>query len=42
MGPETVVLRLGYHQGFNIFNMFGLGDPDTQKSKEYTAEEARP
>lgn len=30
-----VVLRLGYHEGF------GLGDPDTQESKEYTAEKAR-
>lgn len=45
--PEThnddafVVLRLGYDQGFNIFNLFGLGDLDTQEPKEYTAEEAR-
>ena len=34
------VLRLGYHQGFNIFNMFVLGDPDTQEAKKYTAEQA--
>jgi hypothetical protein len=41
--PEThnddafLVLRLGYDQGFNIFNMFGLGE----EPMEYTTEEAR-
>jgi hypothetical protein len=36
-----LVLRLGYYQGFNIFDLFGLGDPDTPDSEEAAAEEAR-
>jgi len=45
--PETpnedflLVLRLGYYQGFNIFDLFGFGDPDTPESEEAAAEEAR-
>ena len=45
--PETpnqdslFVLRLGYYQGFNIFDLFGLGDPDIPESEEAAAEGAR-
>jgi hypothetical protein len=34
---SLLVLRLGYHQGFNIFDLFGLGDPDTPESEEVAA-----
>jgi len=43
--PERVnedtllVLRLSYAQGFNIFDLFGLGDPATAESEEVVAEE---
>jgi hypothetical protein len=29
-----LVLTLGYYQGFNICNLFGLGDPDNPESEE--------
>lgn len=38
---SLLVLRLGYYQGFNIFDLFGLGDPDTPESEEAAAEKAR-
>jgi hypothetical protein len=31
------MFRLGYHQGFNIFDLFSLGDLDTLESKEVAA-----
>lgn len=34
------VVRIGYYNGFNILNLFGLGDPDPE-SEEDVAEEAR-
>lgn len=37
---SLLVLRLGYYQGFNIFDLFGLGDPDTPESEEVAAEKA--
>ncbi len=45
--PETpnedflLVLRLGYYQGFNIFDLFGFGDPDTLEFEEAATEEAK-
>ena len=45
--PETpnedafFVLRLGYHQGFNICDLFGLGEQDIPVSDEAASEEAR-
>jgi hypothetical protein len=45
--PETpnedflLILRLGYYQGFNIFNLFGFRDLDTLESKEAAIEAAR-
>jgi hypothetical protein len=35
------VVRIGYQQGYNIFNLLGLGDPDTPEPEEAAAEEAR-
>jgi len=38
---SLLILRLGYYPGFNIFDLFGLGDPDTPESEETAAEKAR-
>ena len=35
------VLRIGHQDGWNIFNLFGLGDLDTPEFQENAAEEAR-
>ena len=36
-----LVLRIGYKDGQNISNLFGLGDLDTLEFQENTIEEAR-
>lgn len=35
------VARMGYHEGFNIFNLLGFGDSDIPESEEGAAEEGR-
>jgi len=35
------VVRLGYDDGFNVFNLFGFGDPDIPVSAEGAGEEVR-
>jgi len=36
-----IVLRIGHGYGWNIFNLFGLGDLDTPELSENAVEEAR-